>query len=399
VSLLGRVGLRAQLALALVAVALLGIGIATVLSNRGLPGRVNAAAHARLERQAWHMASVAAAFYLQAGRWTPNARAVVVHDATMGGIQAEQLDLRGRRIGGRDLARADVRTTTVRVPVLARGRRVGTLVVEPLGSLLTPEEKHLKHSLDRMHLAAAGISALAALVLALLLAETLARPLRRIRGVADLAHELRTPVNGVLARIEAAQDGVLADEWANLEAMHDETLRLVRLLDDLGRLSEAERPGLLVEKEPVDLGEVAAEQAQAFSAAFADKEIGVEASLASARVLGDPLRLGQVVSNLLSNALRYTPAGGDVRLEVSSNASEAHLEVRDSGIGIAPDDLRHIFKRFWRSEKSRSRATGGAGIGLAIVAELVQAHDGRIDVESKPGAGSTFRVSIPLLRG
>ena len=109
----------------------------------------------------------------------------------------------------------------------------------------------------------------------------------------------------------------------------------------------------------------------------------------------DPQRFRHVIENLLSNALRYTPAGGEVSVEVAERDGEAVLVVADSGVGIPGDDLPHIFERFWRGEQSRARHTGGAGIGLAIVRELVRAHDGRIDVESKPGEGSRFRVSLP----
>jgi two-component system sensor histidine kinase BaeS len=444
VNALGRLSLRVQLALALVAVALLGIGIATLFSNFGLPGLVNQAAHSRLERQAGHLSSVAAAFYAEKGRWTPAAGSAVVHEGRIAGIEAELLDARGKRIAGR--AGLGHGAAPVREPILVKGKRVGVLVVTPLGNqVLTPEEQHLRHSLDRLHLLSAGISALAALLVALLVAETLARPLRRIRlaaermeegeldarvdipgtnelaavghalnrlaatleheeevrreSVADLAHELRTPVSGLLSRVEAAQDRVLEDVHANLEAMHVEALRLSVLLDDLTRLAEAQRPGMLIEKHPLDVATVGEEQAQAFFPRFAEKEIGFETALAPALVLGDAGRLSQIVSNLLENALRYTPSGERVTLRVREEAESAVLEVIDTGIGIAPEDLRHIFTRFWRGEKSRSRETGGAGIGLAIVAELVHAHDGRIDVESKLGEGSTFRVTLPLAAG
>jgi two-component system sensor histidine kinase BaeS len=219
----------------------------------------------------------------------------------------------------------------------------------------------------------------------------------RKASVADLAHEVRTPVSALLSRIEAAQDGVLADEAANLEAMHAETLRLARLLDDLARLAEAERPGLLIEKRALDLAEVGRREAGALGPLFATKGLAFATELEPVAVRGDADRLGQVVSNLLSNALRYTAPGGRVDLRVRREDGWAVLEVVDTGVGIAPEDLKHVFTRFWRGEKSRSRATGGAGIGLAIVHELMRAHDGRIDVESRPGTGSTFRVSLPAL--
>ena len=156
---------------------------------------------------------------------------------------------------------------------------------------------------------------------------------------------------------------------------------------------------MLIEKHPLDLATVGEEQAQALAPRFAENGIDFEIALAPALVLGDAGRLNQIVSNLLENALRYTPSGGRVSLRVREEAGSSVLEVADTGIGIAPEDLRHIFARFWRGEKSRSRETGGAGIGLAIVTELVHAHDGRIDVDSKLGEGSTFRVTLPLAAG
>lgn len=428
-SVLSRLGLRARLALSLVGTAVLAVGLATFLSNRGLHPLITASAQARLERSAEHFAEVAAAVYREEGGWTPQARRTLTRLALLEGIRF--------RLDG------SLSKPAATAPVLVDGRQVATIAVAPTGGLLTREEEHLQSSVNRLHLAAGAVSALAALLLAFLLAETLSRPLRRIRhaaqrieegdltarvapsgdselravghalnrlaetlaheeeirkaSVADLAHELRTPVSALLSRIEAAQDGVLADRAANLEAMHAETLRLARLLDDLARLAEAERPGLLIEKRVLDLAELGRRAGSAFGPLFATKGVDFATELEPVPVRGDADRLGQVVSNLLSNALRYTERGGRVDLRVRRADGWAVLEVADTGVGIAPEDLKHVFKRFWRGEKSRSRATGGAGIGLAIVHELVRAHDGRIDVESTPGAGSTFRVLLPAL--
>jgi two-component system sensor histidine kinase BaeS len=204
---------------------------------------------------------------------------------------------------------------------------------------------------------------------------------------------------GLLARIEAAQDGVLDDEAANLAAMHDEALRLNRLYDDLSTLAEAERPGMLLTLHPIDLAAVAAAQVQAIAARFQDKGIELREELRAATVAGDHDRLNQVVANLLANALRYTDAGGTVSVVVRPDGRDAVLEVSDTGIGIPADDVPKVFTRFWRGEHSRSRATGGAGIGLSIVQELVRAHGGRVEVESAAGEGSTFRVRIPSADG
>ena len=431
-----RLSLRSRLALALVGVAIMAIALAALLGNLGLGPRLNEAAHARLERSATHTADVAAAVYLDAGGWSPTTRQTLAHLAALDGLRVAV-----RLPDNRLFAVGDVPSgATAEAPIVVRGRAIGTIVVAASGgTLLTAEERHLRHSLDQLHLAAAGAAAFAALLIALVLAETLSRPLRRIgsaaerlesgdltarvdlgtepetqsvgralnrlaetleheedlrrASVADLGHELRTPVNGLLARIEAAQDGVLPLR-ENLAAMHDETVRLTRLLDDLARLADAERPGLLLEKRPLDLAVVARATADSFAPRFADAGIAFEAAVEPAWVVGEKGRLEQVVANLLSNALRYTEAGGEVRLAVARNGDEVVLDLADTGVGIRADDLRHIFTRFWRGDPSRSRATGGTGIGLAIVRELVRAHEGRIDVESAVGKGSRFRVVL-----
>jgi two-component system, OmpR family, sensor histidine kinase BaeS len=440
VSRIGRLTLRARLALALVGVALLAVGLAALLGNLGLEPRLNEAAHARLQRSATHAADLAAAVYQDAGGWRPSARSELAHLAAL-----DELRIEVRLPGGRLLPVGPAPGgATAEAQILAGRRRVGTIVVAAAGgTLLTPEEQHLRHSLDRLHLAAAGAAAFAALLIALLLAETLSRPLRRIRAaaerlergdldarvdpggapelqstgralnrlaetlehaeelrkasVADLAHELRTPANGLLQRIEAAQDDVLPLP-ENLAAMHDEAIRLTRLLDDLARLADAEQPGLLLDKQPVDLAQVAQAAADSFAPQFTAAGIAFTSDGEPTWVSGDAGRLEQIVANLLSNALRYTEAGGTVQLTSRPQAGEARLEVADSGIGIAPDDLRHIYTRFWRGDRSRSRATGGTGIGLAIVHELVRAHDGRIDVDSTPGQGTRFRITLPAGR-
>ncbi len=430
--------LRARLAVALVAVALFAVGVAALIGNLGLSSQLNGAARTRLQGTAGHVAAIAAAAYEASGGWSDDARSELAHVAALDG-----LDIDLRVPDGRVIATGPPpRGATAEAPVVVFGKRVATAVVSTTGgSLLSPEERHLAHSLDDLHLAAAGVAALAAIVVGLLLARSLTQPLRRIRAVAerlgrgelgarvesgsepetdavgralnrlaetlqreeelrkesvaDLAHELRTPVNGLLGRIEAAEDGVLTGP-ANLAAMHAEALRLTRLLDDLSRLADAERPGLLLEKAPLDLGEVARAVCGSFAPRLAAKGVGFETSIQAVHVDGDPGRLEQVVSNLLANALAYTEPGGQVTVTVMGSGAAAILEVADTGAGIAAEDLPNIFTRFWRSERSRS--DGGTGIGLAIVHELVRAHDGRIEVESSFGHGTRFRVALPAVQ-
>ena len=437
-----RWGLRARLLVAFVAVALLGTAITTIYSSVSLSSHLEASARARLHNSANHFGDVAAVVS-QNGGWPRLSIETLHHLAQIDFLAVDLYDANGKLIFSHPPSAPVQAGAAATAPVEVGGRRIGTVVVSrDDGKLFTGEETQLRQELLRMHVVAGAVSAVIAVLVALYLAVTLSRPLRRIRAgaeamsagdldarvpesgdeemaavadalnrlaetlqheeglrkenVADLAHELRTPVMGILARVEAAQDGVLKDHEANLSAMHDEALRLARLLDDLSALAEAERPGLLLDAVPVDLAAIAGAQASAFAGAFADKDVALTSVLHHAVVNGEPKRLEQIVVNLLSNALRYTDPGGSVRVAVRRAGAEALLEVADTGIGIAAEDLPRVFTRFWRGEKSRSRDTGGAGIGLSIVKELVQAHDGSVTVESTPGEGSVFRVELPL---
>lgn len=437
--LIARSGLRARLALAFVAVALLTVGVATLVADLGLEPRVNDAARSRLQGSALHMAELAAQVYRENDGWGPVTVATLGHLAAVDGLRLTIVRPNGSRVAGLPAATGWMGSA----PMTSGDKRLGELIVSQAdGELLTREERHLRHSLDRLHLVAGALSVAGALVVSFLLAQTLARPLRRIRrtaqameqgdlssrvqlsggaevaavghalnrlaetleheerlrreSVSDLAHELRTPVTGLLSRIEAAQDGVISDLDQNLAAMHTEALRLTRFLDDLSRLADAQQPGLLVDKREVDLAGVVRREVDALDELFDEAGLTLTTNLRSAHVRGDAQRLGQIAVNLLTNAIRYTNPGGTIAVRVGTAGGEAFLEVTDTGIGIGPDELPYVFKRFWRGEKSRSRVTGGAGVGLAIADELARAHDGRIDVESAPGRGSRFTLALPL---
>ena len=190
---------------------------------------------------------------------------------------------------------------------------------------------------------------------------------------------------------------MLDDEAANLSAMHDEALRLARLLDDLSALAEAERPGLLLDAEPVDLAAIAGAQASAFTAAFADKDVALSTDLEPAivRRRAEAARAGRREPALQRPAL-HRRRRLRARLGATAKAPPRSSRWRTPGSASPPTIVPRVFTRFWRGEKSRSRDTGGAGIGLSIVKELVQAHGGTITVESTLGEGSTFRVTLPL---
>jgi len=267
---------------------------------------------------------------------------------------------------------------------------------------------------------------------ALAQAESLRRNL-----VADVAHELRTPLAVLQGHIEGLQDGVLAPTPPTLDRLHEETLLLTRLVDDLCELSLAEAGELKLERLPADLGELLRRSVAAMQPQAAEKGVtltlDVAPALPPAHVDAD--RLGQVMRNLLANALRYTPAGGLITVKagemkearvtgvagvtggtggtggtgvtggtrvtgvtgvIGEGATALLVAVTDSGPGIAPDDLPHVFDRFYRADKSRSRASGGAGLGLAIVKQLVEAHGGRVWAESEVGRGATFKFTFPV---
>ena len=220
--------------------------------------------------------------------------------------------------------------------------------------------------------------------------------------VSDIAHELRNPLNVIRGRLEAAEDGHLPFDRALSTSLLEETVLLQHIVEDLQDLAAADAGRLRLHPEPVDAAELAGHVA----AAHADRAAaaGVTLSVSPHGETGleaDPLRLRQIVSNLVTNAVRHTPAGGRVTIHVSSTVDEVVIAVADTGAGIAAEDLPHVFDRFWRAEKSRSRQTGGSGLGLAIVRHLVQAHGGTVTVESEVDTGSTFTVRLPKpdLRG
>jgi two-component system sensor histidine kinase BaeS len=212
--------------------------------------------------------------------------------------------------------------------------------------------------------------------------------------VADVAHELRTPVAVLQATCEAVIDGVSPPTAEMVGSMHEEVLRLGKRVEDLGTLASAETAGLRLTRGPVDLSQVAEDAVAADAQRFAAAGLTVSTELTPVVVNGDQARLFQVISNLLINAAKFTPAGGRVRLTVGRHVEGAMVQVADNGVGIAPDELGHVFERFWRGRASAGRE--GGGIGLAIVAELVRAHHGTVHVESVADEGSVFTVWLPL---
>jgi signal transduction histidine kinase len=219
---------------------------------------------------------------------------------------------------------------------------------------------------------------------------------QRRRLLADVSHELRTPLAVVQGNIEAMLDGVHEADEAHLAAILEETRVLARLVDDLRTVALSESGSLPLHREPTDLSIVATDAVGAFRTPAAQAD-GVELRVEIADEIPlldvDPVRIREVISNLIANALRHTPAGGSIAVDarIDDPGKAVVVTVRDTGSGIEPDLLPHVFDRFAKSPGSR-----GSGLGLAIARGLVEAHGGSIDVESAPGRGSTFRFRIPL---
>ncbi len=216
--------------------------------------------------------------------------------------------------------------------------------------------------------------------------------------VADLAHELRTPLTNIRGYVEGIADGVISPSTETLESMQVEVVLLARLIEDLQDLALAESGRLHLEIGDCDLSQLAQTTASAFQQQAQAKGIALTAETPQpVTVQGDRERLSQVIRVLLSNAITHTPEGGRVVLTAAPMGQAARVMVQDDGPGIPAEDLPHVFERFYRVDKARSRTTGGIGLGLTIAQRLVESHGGGITVQSDPGRGSRFIVDLPLV--
>jgi signal transduction histidine kinase len=328
---------------------------------------------------------------------------------------------------------------TQRIPIVVDGRQVGTAVMRlPQAGLATPDQQ-FRNAVNRTLLVTGLAAGGLAVVLGVLLARRATVPVQRLtataeawgRGerdrrvrypaadefgrmaasfdrmadsideqdrmrrvfAADVAHELRTPLMILRSQVEAMQDGVMERDDASLASLHEEVLRLGRLVADLEVLSAADAARFTLRRTPVALDAVASSVVEEFRIAFPGRQLALRADSGSVTVEGDPDRLRQVLTNLLSNALRFTPAGGVVEVRVSADGSEAVLEVTDSGPGIPEDELPRVFDRFFRGSRSRG---DGSGIGLAVVQELVSAHGGTVSAVNIPRGGARLVVRLSV---
>lgn len=447
--------LGARLALAFVAVAFVAIAVLGALTFVVSRNEVTDLVDGQRDRDATQIAAALAQAYQEANGWdaadlagafalAASARADLVVLAETGEVVASSspsmAELMGRMHGAAAVPAAEDLGDPQLAPINVDGTVVGRAQLRFPTSGLPAPERQVRDALGRTAVAGAGLAALAALTVAVFVSRRVTRPLvaltdaaRRLEGgdrdaraglvdapgelgelasafdqmaealrredelrrtlVADVAHELRTPATILRASCEEIVDGLADPTPERMASLHEEVLRLGRVIEDLEALASAQSAGLHLRRDAVDLAEVAARAVALLRARFDESALSLSLMTTSAMVQGDADRLLQITVNLLTNAMKFTPRGGAVTLAVEQVDGLVRLDVSDTGHGITPEELPHVFERFWRG--AGAERTAGSGIGLAIVAELARTHGGRVSVQSEPGQGTTFSVLLP----
>ncbi|HUZ52800.1 MAG TPA: ATP-binding protein [Streptosporangiaceae bacterium] len=438
---IGQLGRR--LALAFVAVALAAIGVLALISAATTNQEINKLV-TRQERNLAGAVAVATGAAHDPVGWARDGLMPVFDLVAMDHASVQVRDMRGKVVRSSTGFAGMPPAHQLIEPVRAGGHRVGTVTVRFGGNGLGGAAGAFEAKRWRARLIAAGIAALLALVVSLAVARAITGPLellleavrargsgmrsvriRRVRGsgvvrellesfnqstdsldqqerlrrnlVADVAHELRTPVAVLQASHEAMLDGVTDPTRQNLESLREEVLRLARIVEDLQRLAAAESAALQLTLAPHDLAAIAAEAADRLRGAYGAAEVGFVQRLTEVHIACDADRMREVISNLLTNALKFTHRRGRVRLETGAREDGlATLRITDTGIGILAHELPHVTERFFRGLHAPEMA-GGSGIGLTIVAELVHAHGGELDIASEPGRGTQVTLTLPAV--
>jgi len=432
------IGLR--LALAFAAVALAAIALLAGLTAAFAAADVSSLASRQRAELTKAIAAAAGTAWDRHDSWASADVEPVLDLAARVGADAEIRDQAGRTVAVSPGFAERAASPQGRAAVVVRTTPVGTAVVRFTGSGLAAANHTLQTALLRAIAGAAGLAAVLALLTGLAVARRITRPVGKLiaatramgRGdrtarvgqipapgelgelatafdqmadtldrqeqlrralVADVAHELRTPIAVLQAGHEALLDGVVEPSPAQLASLRDEVLRLARMVGDLQTLAAAEAAALQLALRRCDLAEVAATAADSLAGRFETTGVALERRLTPAEVFADPGRLHQVITNLLTNALKFTPAGGRVTLSTGPAGGKCVLQVTDTGIGIPADELPHIFDRFWRGQQAAH--VSGSGIGLSVATELARAHGGRLTAGSEPGHGTQMTLTLP----
>jgi two-component system sensor histidine kinase BaeS len=444
-----RRSLGARLALAFIAVGVLAVGAfaaVMLLTTNSETSKLSASDRTRAARDT---ARVLADAYQQAGSWAnadlTSAQVVATDAGAVLSVRAADgrtimTEAGGGRGRGRGQGGAPVILST---PVEIDGRTVGTAELR-FPSQLTRTQRLLRDKLFGAVLLGSAAAIAIALLGATLVTRTIATPLRQLataarrlqagdlsaraqaetapgelgelsrafddmaqtldrergarqRLVSDLSHEVRTPLAILQGNLEELVDEVAEPTPTRLASLHEEVLRLGRLVEDLDALAHAEAPVAVVDCQPVSLADLTAAQLEGLRPALDSKGLIVEQRLSPITVSGDRARLGQLLANLLGNAVKFTPDGGTIHILLEEVDGCARLTVRDTGPGVTEAERAHVFERFWRG--SSTAGTSGHGIGLAVASEIARAHRGRIDLREAEGGGAAFTVTLPISTG
>lgn len=330
-------------------------------------------------------------------------------------------------------------------PIVSNSNKVGTINIGHYGPFYYDENDIMYSKTLNKILLGVGIGSLCcALILGLFMAEGLSRPILKVINIAemiskgdysqkiekksnieeidklttsinslgnslseqeklrqrltrDVSHELRTPLSTLQSHMEALIDGIWEPTPDRLISCHEEIIRLKRLVGDLEKLAQYESENLILNKTKFNMGEVVKNIVLNFEKEFLNKEVNLNFREKDIVICLDKDKISQVVVNLISNALKYTPKGGRVDVRISQDDKYIKLSIKDTGIGISSEHLPNVFERFYRVDESRNKSTGGAGIGLTISKSIIKAHGGNITVDSKIGQGTEFIVKIPKL--
>jgi signal transduction histidine kinase len=365
-------------------------------------------------------------------------RRIIVADAR-GNLVADSTGASSGQLSSSQLERG--------VPIMVQDQRVGTLIASgsgPMGGMMGAPEQNFLDRVNRAVLIAGLVAGVVAMVVGFIVFRGITAPLGHLtraahavaggdlsqrvqihsgdeiadlgvafntmasnleRGeqvrremTADIAHELRTPLSVIQGSLEAVLDGVYPPDAEHVQPALDQAQLLARLVEDLRTLALAEAGQLSLNLQPTDAAELVKRVVASFAPQAANKLVTLAMDMPPdlPQVHADGQRIAQVLTNLLGNALRYTPEGGRVDLSLRAEERTVLIRVSDTGSGIAAEDLPHVFDRFYRADKSRSREGGGSGLGLAIARSIVEAHGGRIWAESEIGKGTTIALTLPI---
>jgi two-component system, OmpR family, sensor histidine kinase BaeS len=445
-----------RLALAFAGAGVLTATLTAILVNLAFAGEFSGYLTQQQDRQQAQVVTAVGDSYRRAGGWNAADLSAVAQVAAMSGGSVQVLDGSGRLVWNADSSPMSAGMLEMhrqmgaggplgperRVPVVVDGGTVGTLVMRLPQAGLAPADAQFHQGVNGLFIVGGLTGAVVAVLMGIFLARRATAPARELAQAARalaagdrsqrvsvvgedefgqmgqafnamaeavdeedrlrrnfaaaVAHEVRTPLSILRSEVEALQDRLVRPSPRALASLHEEVMRMGRLIADLESLAYADAAAFSMDRRPTDLADLVQAAVTEFAGPYAAEGLRLESRLTAVEADVDPVRIRQAVSNLLGNALKFTAGGGRVLVEVGPDDDGAVIRVTDSGCGIADDELPRVFDRFFRGRGARP---GGSGIGLTVVQDLVRAHGGRVDVRSAEGKGTTVTIQLPALRG